>query len=194
MDALHCNIHGKEIKFPFIKILSQEESDFLRKYTVFRLNLISSQINFLTQDVKLKRIEQTLKTAGMVSKIANLEELFKTEVCSDLLNVFWERKIKMHSVDLPYVDGFNERVITTKARPIQMNHELMGVCKTKINNLLNNKIIRPFKSPWSYSVFYVNNNAEKERGAPRLVINYKPLNSVLKWIRYAISNKKYLLK
>ncbi|CAN4115889.1 unnamed protein product [Withania somnifera] len=35
---------------------------------------------------------------------------------------------------------------------------------------------------------------EKERGAPRLVINYKPLNKVLKWIRYPIPNKRDLLK
>jgi len=32
-----------------------------------------------------------------------------------------------------------------------------------------------------------------ERGTPKLVINYKPLNSVLKWIRCPIPNKKKLL-
>lgn len=32
--------------------------------------------------------------------------------------------------------------------------------------------------------------SEIERGAPRLVIIYKPLNKVLKRIRYHISNKK----
>ena len=31
------------------------------------------------------------------------------------------------------------------------------------------------------------------RGAPRLVINCKPLNTALKWIRYPIPNKKDLL-
>ncbi|CAN4076817.1 unnamed protein product [Withania somnifera] len=62
-----------------------------------------------------------------------------------------------------------------------MNHELMETCKKEINDLLSKKIIRLSKSPWSCSTFYVNNAAEKERGAPRLVINYKPLNKVLKW-------------
>lgn len=76
--------------------------------------------------------------------------------------------------------GFNEHAISTKARPIQMNHEMMKFCKKEIGTLLKNKIIRVFKSPWSYSAFYVNKNAEKERGAPRLAINYKPFNSVLK--------------
>ena len=41
--------------------------------------------------------------------------------------------------------------------------------------------------------FYVNNAAEKERGVPCLVINYKPLNKVLQWIRYPIPNKRDLL-
>uniref|UniRef100_A0A9I9D788 Reverse transcriptase domain-containing protein n=1 Tax=Cucumis melo TaxID=3656 RepID=A0A9I9D788_CUCME len=36
--------------------------------------------------------------------------------------------------------------------------------------------------------------AEKERGVPRLVINYKPFNKVLKWIRYLIPIRQDLLK
>ncbi|CAN4121269.1 unnamed protein product [Withania somnifera] len=70
----------------------------------------------------------------------------------------------------------------------------METCKREINDLLSKKIIPPSKSPWSCSAFYVNNSAEKERGAQRLVINYKPLNKVLKWIRYPIPNKRDLLK
>jgi hypothetical protein len=34
---------------------------------------------------------------------------------------------------------------------------------------------------------------ELERGVPRLVINYKPLNKVLEWIQYPIPNKKDLI-
>jgi hypothetical protein len=36
-------------------------------------------------------------------------------------------------------------------------------------------------------------NVELERETPRLVINYKPLNDVLEWIRYPIPNRKDLL-
>ncbi|GAV78460.1 hypothetical protein CFOL_v3_21928 [Cephalotus follicularis] len=42
--------------------------------------------------------------------------------------------------------------------------------------------------------FYVNKNSEIERGTPRLVINYKQLNTALQWIRHHIPNKKDLLK
>ena len=74
-----------------------------------------------------------------------------------------------------------------------MNQEIMELCKTEINDLLDKKIIRHSKSPWSYPAFYIQKNAELERGAPRLVINYKPLNKVLEWIRYPIPNKEDLI-
>ena len=71
---------------------------------------------------------------------------------------------KKHIVDLPYIKDFNEK-----------------------------KLIRNSKSPWSCSAFYVQKNTEIERGTPRLVINYKPLNKVLEWIRYPIPNTNDLV-
>ena len=100
---------------------------------------------------------------------------------------------KKHIVDLPYVKDFNEKNIPTKARPIQMNVETVEFCKKEINDLLEKKLIRNSKSPWSCSAFYVQKNAEIESGTPRLVINYKPLNKVLEWIRYPIPNKNDLV-
>ena len=41
--------------------------------------------------------------------------------------------------------------------------------------------------------FLCQKNVEIERGTPRLVINYKPLNKVLEWIRYPIPNKNDLV-
>ena len=60
-----------------------------------------------------------------------------------------------------------------------MDKELFEFCKKEIEKLLKNRLIRPSKSPWSCAIFYVNNQAEKERGVPCLVINYKLLNKVL---------------
>ena len=75
-----------------------------------------------------------------------------------------------------------------------MNHELVEMWKKEINELLKNNIISNSKSPWSCLAFYVNKNAKLERGIPRLVINYKPLNKVLERICYPIPNKKDLIK
>jgi hypothetical protein len=60
-----------------------------------------------------------------------------------------------------------------------MNVELLDFCQKEISDLLVKGIIRKSKSPWSCAAFYVRKNVEIERGVPRLVINYKPLNDVL---------------
>ena len=36
-----------------------------------------------------------------------------------------------------------------------MNKEFLQHCKNEIKYLLNENVIRPLKSPWSYSPFYV---------------------------------------
>ena len=75
-------------------------------------------------------------------------------------------------VSLPYEKDFSEKQIPTKARPIQMNPEILEYCKKEIQDLLDKKLIRPSHYPWSCETFYVHKNAELERGTPRLVINY----------------------
>jgi len=75
-----------------------------------------------------------------------------------------------------------------------MNQEYLEYYKKEIQEYLDKGLIRPSKSPWSCSGFYVMKASEMERRAPRLVINYKPLNKVLKWIRYPLPNKIDLMK
>ena len=75
-----------------------------------------------------------------------------------------------------------------------MNADLEQHCRLEIHDLESKGLIQKSRSPWSCAAFYVNKNSEIERGTPRLVINYKPLNSALKWIRYPIPNKKDLLQ
>ena len=69
----------------------------------------------------------------------------------------------------------------------------MDVCKAEIEDLHRKGIIRKTRSPWSCPAFYIQNYTEIERGVPRLVINYEPLNKVLEWVRYPIPNKKDLV-
>ena len=136
------------------------------------------QLMFLKQDLEYKRIEEQLELPLLKQRIKNFENKIKNEICADLPNAFWNRK--QHIVNLPYKSDFNERTTPTKARPIQMNQELLEYCKKEIHELLNKGLIRKSKSPWNCSTFYVQKNAEIKRGALRLVINYKPLNTALK--------------
>jgi hypothetical protein len=158
------------------------------------LNMISAKtkhLNFLKQEVKYKRISEQISDKLLQSKISAFQNEIVDTICSDLPNAFWHRK--KHIVSTPYVKDFSERKIPTKARPIQMNAELLEFCQKEISDLLAKGTIRKSKSPWSCAAFYVRKNAEIERGVPRLVINYKPLNDVLEWIRYPIPNRKDLV-
>ena len=51
-------------------------------------------------------------------------------VCFELPNAFSHRK--KHIISLPYVKDFFENKIPTKARPIQMNAEILYFCQKKL--------------------------------------------------------------
>jgi hypothetical protein len=149
-------------------------------------------VSDISSEIKNARISQTLNDPRFQEKIILSEKRFIKEICSDFPSAFWHRK--KHVVGLPYISNFNEDKIPTKARPIQMNSRILEICKQEIKNLLDKGLIRKSSSPWSCAAFYVENAAEKERGVPRLVINYKPLNKVLQWIRYPIPYKHDLIR
>jgi hypothetical protein len=142
--------------------------------------------------VSFCRINKQLQNSDLQKKIIDLQAKIEQQICSDLPNAFWKRKL--HIVDLLYEDNFSEKLIPTKARPIQMNADLEQHCRLEIHDLESKGLIKKSRSPWSCATFYVNKNSEIEKGTPRLVINYKPLHSALKWIRYPIPNKKDLLQ
>uniref|UniRef100_M1DCV3 Zinc knuckle family protein n=1 Tax=Solanum tuberosum TaxID=4113 RepID=M1DCV3_SOLTU len=93
------------------------------------------------------------------------------DICVNHPSDFWNRK--KHIVTLPYKDNFSEDDIPTKSRPCQMNAELVEFCKKEIDSLLQKGLIKPSKSPWSCTKFYVNNAAEREQGVPRLKKDHK---------------------
>ncbi|KAL4199454.1 hypothetical protein AMTRI_Chr03g145040 [Amborella trichopoda] len=174
--GLETNIHGTPIRFEFLDKPKIKEINTVKQNMKYKENFLGS----LQLEIKHKLTSERLQTPEIIQKIQHLKNIIEKEICNELPNAFWHRK--QHIVRLPYEPSFNESQIPTKARPIQMNTELLQTCQTEINNLLHKQLIRPSTSPWSCSAFYVNKNAEQERGVPRLVINYKPLNKVLKWI------------
>lgn len=186
-----------QIIFPFVCPPRTKDLNTLKNFAISHntLNLIlrkEKHLLFLKEEKINTQIERSLQNGTLQLAIGKFLTKLQREVCSDLPNAFWSRH--KHVVTLPYASEFSDSKIPTKARPIQMNHELFEYCKKEIQDLLDKKLIRPSRSPWSCAAFYVYKNAEIERGAPRLVINYKPLNDALQWIRYPIPNKKDLLQ
>lgn len=88
---------------------------------------------FLKQDLKHKRIEEQLKDLLLQQKIKNKNpDKIESEICTNIPNAFWHRK--NHVVQLPYKTNFDEKIIPTKVRPIQMNQELLEYCKKEIQD------------------------------------------------------------
>jgi hypothetical protein len=67
----------------------------------------------------LRRIEEELKKPILQQKIHNFQKQIESEVCANIPNACWHRK--NHVVQLSYESNFNEKIIPTKARHIQMN-------------------------------------------------------------------------
>jgi hypothetical protein len=145
-------------------------------------------LNYLKEEINNLKIQDQLQQPYTQNRIKQIKDKFEKNVCSTIPNAFWNRK--QHIVKLPYIKEFNEKDIPSRSRAIHMSSELQEHCKKEIKDLLDKNLIRASKSPWSCSAFYVMNAAELERGSPRLVINYKPLNKVLEWIRYPIPKQK----
>jgi hypothetical protein len=146
-----------------------KDINILKNISIFQdINIISKQIRnrkekqimFLKHDLKHKRIEEQLKDPLLKQMIKNFQEKIESDICANIPNAFWYRK--NHVVQLPYESYFNEKTIPTKARPIQMNQELLEYCKKEIQDLLQKGLIRKSKSPWSCSAFYVQKNVELE--------------------------------
>nr|XP_016456856.1 PREDICTED: uncharacterized protein LOC107780792 [Nicotiana tabacum] len=120
----------------------------------------------------LKREIKSLKQNQMICdhRITQIEKINSPAEKSDDKNKgISENDIEEKSIKIvPYENNFSEDDISTKSRPCQMNAELLEFCKKEIDNLLQKSLIKPSKSPWSCTAFYVNNAAEKERGIPRL--------------------------
>lgn len=159
------------------------------------VNLVQKKREHIKQiktEVRHRKIEENLKTKEIKDRIKVYKENIEKDLCSLILNSFWDRN--EHKISLPYIEGFDESKIPTKARPIQMNHELLEYCKQEIKDLLSKGLIKESHSPWSCIAFYVNKPSKIERGTQRLLFSYKPLNKVLRWIRCPIQNKKDLIK
>ena len=87
---------------------------------------------------------------------------------------------------------FNESQIPAKLRSIAIGLTHLEIWKNKINDLLEKQLIRKNNSTWSCHIFHAKNATQLERDGPKLVITFKPLSKILRWIKYLIPNKRKL--
>ena len=105
----------------------------------------TAHLNFLKEDLSFQRMEQSLQQPTNKQKVIKIQNLIEQELCSHLPNAFWNRK--QHIITLPYEPDFDKKTIPTKARPSQMNQEVLKYCKQEIQDLFTKNLIRKSKSP-----------------------------------------------
>ncbi|XP_055824316.1 uncharacterized protein LOC129892793 [Solanum dulcamara] len=137
---------------------------------VYGLLYTSGEVEKLKQEIKFLKQSQLVHD-HRISQLENVDHIESPLSNNKGKGVLDNEELKRHIVTLPYEDNFSEQNIPTKSRPCQMNGELVEFCKKEIDNLLQKGLIKPSKSPWSCTAFYVNNAAEKERGMPRILAN-----------------------
>ena len=150
--GLKAKYNNQEILFEFIKGIEVKEINQVQDF-ISLLQQKQKQVKFLQKEVQYKKTEENLESKPIQDRIKQIHKQIEDNLCSSIPNAFWNRK--QHMVSLPYEKYFNEKQIPTKARPIQMNPELLEYCKKEINDLLDKNLIRPSHSPWSCAAFYV---------------------------------------
>ena len=158
-EGIKTNVLGKDILFKFI--LSPILKDIYSLNTIVkeidkdRIDRKNRHLESLKSEIIYKRIADQLTDPILNNKIKLFRQQIEIEICYNLPTAFWHRH--QHIVQLPYEKDFNERKIPTKARPIQMNNELLEHCKKEIEDLLTKGLIRKSKSPWSCAIFVLIN-------------------------------------
>ncbi|GAV75139.1 LOW QUALITY PROTEIN: hypothetical protein CFOL_v3_18618, partial [Cephalotus follicularis] len=126
-EGITTKIFQRKILFAFNARPITKEVNILKTLSMFEEHLINliikKHLYFMKSEISKKKLEEQLKTSQMQEKIISLKNNITNNLCSDPPDAFWHRK--RHVVSLPYEKYFSERNIPTKARPIQMTHELM---------------------------------------------------------------------
>ncbi|GAV91228.1 hypothetical protein CFOL_v3_34627, partial [Cephalotus follicularis] len=131
-EGITTKIFQQKTLFAFNEKPITKDINLLKTFSLFKehcVNLIKTKENHLysmKQEVSNKKLENQLQTSQIKEKIDSLKNNIINNLCSDLPDAFWHRK--RHMVSLPYEKDFTEQNIPTKARPIQMTHELMEHC------------------------------------------------------------------
>jgi hypothetical protein len=107
-------------------------------------NLISNDVKIISLINKIILPKWYVKVHIIVAQDYTFNNKIVDIVCFELPNAFWYRK--KHIVSLLYVKYFSEKKIPTKAKPIQMNAEILDFCQKEIADLLAKGIIRKSKS------------------------------------------------
>ena len=116
-DGITTTPFGQPIKFNFLNKIEQNTTNLLKENLISQsiclINNKRQHVNFLNEEIKFKRLEQPLNCKILQHKIERFHEKLNQEICSNLPNVFWDRKT--HVVKLPYIKDPKDQTLLLQA-------------------------------------------------------------------------------
>jgi hypothetical protein len=150
-NCITSKINNTKLVFPFLEKSKTRNLNLIKACSIhtYHINALIHGKQFHVHDlqnhVSFCRLNKQLQSSDLQKKIIDFQNKIEQQICSDLPNAFWKRK--QHIVDLPYEDTFSEKLIPTKARPIQMNADLEQHCRLEIRDLESKGLIQKSRSP-----------------------------------------------
>jgi hypothetical protein len=145
-NRITSKINNIKLVFPFLEKSKTRNLNLIKACSIYTYHINALihgkqfHLHDLQNNVCFCRINKQLQNSDLQKKIIDLQNKIEQQICSDLPNAFWKRK--QHIVDLPYEDTFSEKLIPTKARPIQMNADLEQHCRLEIHDLESKGLIQ----------------------------------------------------
>ncbi|KAG5630263.1 hypothetical protein H5410_001980 [Solanum commersonii] len=149
---------------------SKNEFEYSSPYSLSEVNNRLSKQHVVIHDTSFDDLQGeiehiTTKGFSATYKDRDISHTFIIDPISRDINALINIKQKhVDSLQLEIFNNFSDDDIPTKSCPCQMNAELVEFCKKEIDNLLQKGLIKPSKSTWSCTAFYVNNAAKKNAG------------------------------
>ena len=116
------------------------------------------QLQHCLQDLaKINRIVKNAELHGP-QVLENILAKLRTDCTASRPDAFWTRE--KYFVSLPYKENYTPK--PQKASANHMSPSEQELFRQEINQLLEQKLIEPCKSPWACLAFYVNKHSEQK--------------------------------
>ncbi|BBG96467.1 Excinuclease ABC, C subunit [Prunus dulcis] len=187
-ETMVSNTESKEFNYSDSQISSLENPELKSKY-LKKLRKVISQEEPSPSTPQKKSLNTTLERFNKRKEVT-LQDLHPEVEYDGVISTHLGENVKFEFLSKPELHNLKALQKNTVTKTVKVIEN-----KTQIRQFgekFKQEVCSEISNAFWHRKQHVK-NVELERDAPRLVINYKPLNTVLEWIRYPIPNKRDLI-
>ena len=196
-SKLKCDfILGQQFLFQAFESFGFNNKGFFFETKCKNVFMIPFTQRKLQTNLKLLQSEQTLAKPGEVDEnkleISKNLTLLLESIYEENPRAFSQRYNYKVKIELDEKKMEKRNFLPVYEKPRKYSKYDLEDFPSIMEKLLKNQLIRKSTSPWNCPGFLVRKYSEIKRGEPRLVIDYKPLNQVVKGNTYPLPRKEVL--